>query len=93
MDEPIIVAPDPSSREALYLQVAHGVEEALRAGRLRVGDRLPPERELALDLGVSRTTVTGAYQELQARGILRGHVGRGTTVVGMPPDARHAALP
>jgi DNA-binding transcriptional MocR family regulator len=48
---------------------------------------------LALDLGVSRTTVTGAYQELQARGILRGHVGRGTIVVGTPPDARHAALP
>src|SRR5262249_55355431 len=45
------------------------------------------------DLGVSRTTVTGAYQELQARGILRGHVGRGTTVVGTPPDARQAALP
>ena len=62
-------------------------------GRLRVGDRLPAERELALDLGVSRTTITGAYQELQARGILRGHVGRGTTVVGSPPDARHAALP
>jgi DNA-binding transcriptional MocR family regulator len=48
---------------------------------------------LALELGVSRTTVTGAYQELQARGILRGHVGRGTIVVGTPPDARHAALP
>jgi DNA-binding transcriptional MocR family regulator len=91
--EPLLARPDPSSGEALYLQVARAVEEALRAGRLRVGDRLPAERELALDLGVSRTTVTGAYQELQARGILRGHVGRGTTVVGTPPDARHAALP
>jgi DNA-binding transcriptional MocR family regulator len=48
---------------------------------------------LALELGVSRTTITGAYQELQARGILRGHVGRGTIIVGTPPDARHAALP
>jgi DNA-binding transcriptional MocR family regulator len=91
--EPIIGRPDPDSSEALYLQVAHAVEEALRAGRLRIGDRLPAERELAFDLGVSRTTVTGAYQELQARGILRGHVGRGTIVVGSPPDARHAALP
>ena len=92
-NEPLIARPDPSSGEALYLQVAHAIEEALRAGRLRIGDRLPAERELALDLGVSRTTVTGAYQELQARGILRGHVGRGTMVVGTPPDARHAALP
>src|SRR5262245_5652536 len=92
-NEPLIGRPDAESTEALYLQVAHAVEEALRAGRLRIGDRLPAERELALDIGVSRTTVTGAYQELQARGILRGHVGRGTMVVGMPPDARHAALP
>ena len=92
-NEPLIARPDMTSGEALYLQVARGVEEALRAGRLRIGDRLPAERELALDLGVSRTTVTGAYQELQARGILRGHVGRGTIVVGTLPDARHAALP
>ena len=48
---------------------------------------------MAIDLKVSRTTATGAYQELQARGILRGHVGRGTVVVGAPPDVRHAALP
>jgi DNA-binding transcriptional MocR family regulator len=58
-----------------------------------MGDRLPAERELAADLGVSRTTITGAYQELQARGILQGHVGRGTAVVGAPPDGRHAVLP
>jgi DNA-binding transcriptional MocR family regulator len=90
---PLIVPPDAASGEPLYVQVAHAVEDALRGGRLRVGDRLPAERELALALGVSRTTVTGAYQELQARGILRGHVGRGTMVVGLPPDARHAALP
>src|SRR5262249_2017115 len=92
-NEPLIARPDTSTGEALYLQVARAVEEALRAGRLRIGDRLPAERELALELGVSRTTVTGAYQELQARGILRGHVGRGTIVVGTLPDARHAALP
>jgi DNA-binding transcriptional MocR family regulator len=89
-NEPLIGRPDPGSGEPLYLQVAQGIEEALRAGRLSIGNRLPAERELALEIGVSRTTVTGAYQELQARGILRGHVGRGTTVVGMPPDARHA---
>jgi DNA-binding transcriptional MocR family regulator len=92
-NEPLIRLSGSHSGEALYLQVAQAVEEALRTGRLQVGDRLPAERELALDLGVSRTTVTGAYQELQARGILRGHVGRGTIVVGTPPDVRHAALP
>ena len=91
--EPPISRPDPASGLALYLQVTRSIEEAIRAGRLRVGDRLPAERELATQLGVSRTTVTGAYQELQSRGILRGHVGRGTVVVGAPPETRRAALP
>jgi DNA-binding transcriptional MocR family regulator len=83
--------PEPVSGRSLYVQVAEAIEEAIRAGRLRIGDRLPAERELAQELGVSRTTVTGAYQELQARGILRGHVGRGTVIVGGPPDAAGAA--
>jgi DNA-binding transcriptional MocR family regulator len=91
-DSPI-ARPDPRAREALYLQVANAIEEALRAGRLRIGQRLPPERELAVDLDVSRTTVTGAYQELHARGLLRGHVGRGTVIVAAPADAPSAALP
>jgi DNA-binding transcriptional MocR family regulator len=92
-DEPPIPRPDPRAGEALYLQVVHAIEEGIRAGRLRVGERLPAERTLAADLGVSRTTVTGAYQELEARGLLRGHVGRGTVVVGAPAGSRRAALP
>ena len=88
-----ISPPDPHAPEALYLQLVHAIEDAVRAGRLRVGQRLPAERTLAAGLGVSRTTVTGAYQELEARGLLRGHVGRGTTVVGAPPGARASALP
>ena len=85
-----ISRPNSDAPEALYLQVANAIEEALRSGRLRVGDRLPAERELALELDVSRTTVTGAYQELHARGLLRGHVGRGTVIVGAPPETRNA---
>jgi DNA-binding transcriptional MocR family regulator len=92
-DEPPIPRPDPSAPQALYLQVVHAIEDGIRAGRLRVGERLPAERTLAADLGVSRTTVTGAYQELEARGLLRGHVGRGTVVVGAPAGSRSGALP
>src|SRR4026209_1616472 len=91
-NEPFIGRLDPSSGEALYLQLAHAIEEALKAGRLHVGDRLPAKRDVALALGVGGTTVPGASREPQPRGILRGHVGRGTIVVGTPPDARHAAL-
>ena len=88
-----IPPPDPRAPEALYLQLVHGIEESIRTGRLRVGERLPAERTLAAELGVSRTTVTGAYQELEARGLLRGHVGRGTVIVGAPAGARASALP
>jgi 2-aminoadipate transaminase len=92
-EEPLIPRPDPRAPQALYLQLVHAIEDGIRAGRLRVGQRLPAERRLAADLGVSRTTVTGAYQELEARGLLRGHVGRGTTVVGAPAGAQASALP
>jgi DNA-binding transcriptional MocR family regulator len=88
-----IARPDPAAGPALYLQLAQAIEEAIRAGQIRVGERLPAERELAADLGVSRTTVTGAFQELTARGFLRGHVGRGTVVVGVPAGTRTAAIP
>jgi DNA-binding transcriptional MocR family regulator len=78
---------------ALYRQVVDAIEAGIRSGQLRVGQRLPAERKLAVQLGVSRTTVTGAYQELEARGLLRGHVGRGTIVVGAPPDSASQAFP
>ena len=87
-----IPRPDPKGG-ALYRQVVDAIETGIRSGQLQVGQRLPAERKLASQLGVSRTTVTGAYQELEARGLLRGHVGRGTVVVGAPPDSASAAFP
>ena len=79
--------PEAGSAEPLYLQVVSAIETGIRDGRLRVGQRLPAERRLAADLRISRTTATNAYRELEARGLLRGHVGRGTIVVGAPADA------
>lgn len=84
-------APDPRASVPLYMQVANAIEEALRSGQIRVGHRLPAERQLASQLRISRTTATSAYEELRARGFLRRHVGRGTTVVAVPGDG-HPAL-
>ena len=53
---------------------------AVCSGRLRAGDRLPPTRNLAYDLGVSRNTVATAYERLTAEGYLEGRVGAGTYV-------------
>ncbi len=54
--------------------------DAVRSGRLAVGERLPPTRSLAADLGVSRTTVATAYDRLSAEGFLTARVGAGTFV-------------
>src|SRR5581483_2952331 len=69
---------------ALYRRLCDALATAIAAGELAPGARLPSERDLAEQLGVSRTTVVAAYQELEARGLVRGHVGRGTYVLAVP---------
>jgi 2-aminoadipate transaminase len=76
----------------LYLQIVDAIEKAIRVGQINIGQRLPAERTFADRLRVSRTTVTAAYRELEARGLLRGFVGRGTLVVASPADAGSEAL-
>jgi len=44
------------------------------------GDRLPPTRELAESIGLNRTTISAAYELLEADGLIKGHVGRGSFV-------------
>jgi 2-aminoadipate transaminase len=68
----------------LYGHLVALLETAIANGELPSGSRLPPERTLAERLKVSRTTVVSAYRELEARGLLRGYVGRGTFVCAAP---------
>jgi len=58
----------------------------IRSGALRSGDRLPPTRILADQLGLNRGTVSSVYDELVAEGVLNAHVGRGTYVEGIAMD-------
>lgn len=64
----------------LYLQIKKGIQERILSGELRAGARLPATRDLARQLGVNRSTVTSAYDELLADGLLNSHVGQGTFV-------------
>ncbi|WP_417667964.1 PLP-dependent aminotransferase family protein [Roseibium sp.] len=76
-----IWCPDISAASGpIYLAVADAIEADIRAGVLTVGDRLPPQRELAYQLGVTLGTVTRAYREAERRRLLRGETGRGTYV-------------
>ena len=72
------------SARPLYGHLVNLFESAIASGELPSGSRLPPERELAQRLGISRTTVVSAYRELESRGLLRGYVGRGTFVCAAP---------
>jgi len=64
--------------------VAHELLVLILSGRFRAGDRLPPERQLATEFGVSRPTVRQAVAVLAAHGLVEARVGAGTFVVGTP---------
>jgi len=71
---------DPASETPLYRQLALFIQDLVRAGRLSVGDRLPPTRDLAGQLGLNRTTVSAAYEVLETEGLITGQVGRGSFI-------------
>ncbi len=56
-------------------------------GRLKVGDKLPSERQLVKDLGVSRVPVREALRALEARGLIQVSPGKGAFIVRRPQDA------
>ncbi|HEY0536781.1 MAG TPA: GntR family transcriptional regulator, partial [Actinoallomurus sp.] len=65
-------------------QLADGMRDAVRDGRLTPGTRLPPTRDLAADLGVSRGVVVTAYEQLVAEGFIVSRQGDGTRVAPSP---------
>lgn len=63
-----------------YRAIAEAMADSIGNGTLRPGDRLPTHRDLAWKLGVTVGTVTRAYKEATARGLIDGEIGRGTFV-------------
>jgi GntR family transcriptional regulator / MocR family aminotransferase len=70
MDEASWIALDPAPAETLRAALRRALRDAIRAGALREGVRLPASRSLAQRLGVSRGVVSDAYAQLQAEGFL-----------------------
>ena len=75
------------SDDPIYLGIARAIVADVAAGRLRSGDRLPPQRTLAKSLGVSIGTITRAYEEAERRGVAKGETGRGTFIGDKGQDA------
>jgi GntR family transcriptional regulator len=71
------------SNVPVYLQLTHQIKSLIQSGKLAKGDRLPPERDLAILLKISRNRVGAAYRELENEGIISSQQGRGTFVEGI----------
>jgi DNA-binding FadR family transcriptional regulator len=68
----------------LYLQIADQIMERIRNGSLPPSSRLPSEREIAAQMGVSRPSVREALIALELLGVVEIRIGQGTFVVGKP---------
>ncbi len=72
--------PDLNSKTPLFRQIAIYFEQEITEGKRQPGSGLPPERKLAQDLGVNRSTITAAYAELRATGLVESRQGSGYRV-------------
>ena len=80
----------PVTRSLTYQLVVEAVEQQILSGALKVGDHLPPERELASLLGASRPAVREGMRMLEAQGVLRtvgAGPGSATVVTALPSEA------
>jgi len=73
-------------RKRLHVQIAEKIQDLIAAERLQPGDRLPPERELAETMDVSRPTVREALRLLEQWGLVAIRPGSGTRVVSLDTE-------
>ena len=77
-----VVTGDPTPP---YEQLRRQLTDLIRYGVLAPGDRLPPVRQLAADLGLATGTVARTYRELETAGLVVARRGGGTRVAAAPP--------
>lgn len=87
-----LVGPDWKRDRPRYRALAEHLRRAITSGELPVGARLPAERELSNALGISRSTVIGAYGLLRESGRLVGRTGSGSYIAAPRPSERPAQL-
>jgi GntR family transcriptional repressor for pyruvate dehydrogenase complex len=85
-------APSRLETNPAAARVVGHVESLIARGSLRPGDRLAPERELALRVGVSRPSVRAGLRWLTAMGVVRARQGSGTFITDGPPRIEPGSL-
>jgi DNA-binding transcriptional MocR family regulator len=90
---PVLASLDKRGGKPVYIAIVEAMEDDIRAGRLNLTDRLPPQRELAKLLDLNYATISRAYSEAQRRGLVYSRVGQGTFICRprVPTAARGAA--
>ncbi|WP_417693726.1 PLP-dependent aminotransferase family protein [Roseibium sp.] len=81
----------PAGAGPLYMRLAEKIARDILSGALAAKTKLPPQRDLAYDLGVTVGTVGRAYALVRKRGLVSGEVGRGTYVLGSAEQDNAAA--
>lgn len=77
---------EPLKQQRLYEKVADKLQDLIGTGELKAGDRLPNERTLAEQFGVSRTVIREASKALAVRGLIEVRPGQGTFVIDATGD-------
>jgi GntR family transcriptional regulator len=78
---------DRADSIAVFEQVAAEIRRAILDGEAKPGERLPPAKDLAAELGVNTNTVLRSLRLLRDEGLLEFRRGRGVTVAGTPERA------
>lgn len=81
---------DTTSDVPVYEQLVRCVTDGIASGTLDTGDRIPPVRSLAAELGVAAGTVAKAYRTMETSGVIETR-GRKGTFIAQSSDDRHAA--
>ncbi|WP_409524782.1 PLP-dependent aminotransferase family protein [Nitrincola sp. MINF-07-Sa-05] len=89
----VTISLDASDHLPVYLQIARQIRTLIEQGRLSPGDRLPSSRQLAQDLGISRTTSSNSYDLLTSEGYLLGVPKKGVFIAHRLPSLMPSLMP
>lgn len=90
---PLIFSLDRSRQQPLFRQLYEAVKEQITVGTLNEGDPLPATRTLAVELGISRSSVVNAYEQLLTEGYIEGVRGAGYRVQAVGELKHNARVP